>query len=729
MDFKAKWITASNVPGHISPVFGRHFSLRSPVRQATLYATALGVYEAYLNDRRVGDFIMAPGWTVYEKRLQVQTYDVTDLLGPKNDLAVTVGPGWYASPLGWARAEDDPVFSRKLAFLGELHILYSDGTEAILPTDESWLTGESPVRLSEIYNGETYDARVETSLTAPAAILDHPYDMLIPQEGEEVTEQERVAPRAVIHTPAGETVVDFGQEVTGYVEFTLDAHAGDQVRILHGEVLDRDGNFYNANYRTAKAEINYTCAEGRQTYHPHLTFYGFRYIKLDKWPSDSVRPEDFTAIQVNSAIRRTGSIESSDPLLNQLFSNVIWSQKGNFLDIPTDCPQRDERLGWTGDAQQFIKAASYNFDVDRFFTKWLHDMTADQAPDGGIPHVIPNILQQKDFEGGTVEMDPCATGWADAATVCPWQLYITYGDRDILRDQFDTMKKWVGYIPAHSKDKFLWTGGTHFGDWLGLDAPSGTYKGASRDDFLASAYYARSVEQVIKAGRVLGEDVSEYEELHAHIVSTFRRTYPEYTTQTEHVIAVRFGLAEDPQAAADALARMVRRDGSMKTGFLGTPHLLHVLSDYGYGELAYELLLRREYPSWLYSVTKGATTTWEHWDSLMEDGSFWSTDMNSFNHYSYGSVMDWVYEKAAGIMPVEESPGFARVRIAPLPSEKLQWLGASIVTRYGPVSSHWTRTPAGIRYDITIPVEGETTIGGETRLLPVGSYIFWEEQP
>lgn len=346
-----------------------------------------------------------------------------------------------------------------------------------------------------------------------------------------------------------------------------------------------------------------------------------------------------------------------------------------------------------------------------------YEVAPDQMENGAVGHVVPDYLV-----GGNA-----SAAWADAATICPWQIYQTYGNPQILKDQFASMKKWVDYVTNHTTTPYLWTGGEHFGDWLGLDAPQGSYKGSSREDFIASAFYAHSTELVIKAGRVIGEDVKAYEALHEKIVETFRNTYPEYGTQTEHILAVQFGLAEDCQKTADALAQMIRNDGcQMRTGFVGTPYILHVLSNYGYTDLAYTLLCRKEYPSWLYAVGKGATTIWEHWDGIMENGEFWSTDMNSFNHYAYGSVADWIYEQAAGIRVVEEYPGFEKVRIQPKPGIQLEWLGASIETRHGKISSRWTHTDGVIRYEIVTPVPAQIVIGKKEYAVGPGSYIFWE---
>ena len=722
MEWKGKWIGPAQSMGDVCPVFVREFNKGDfpgkEIKSVQLQVTALGVYEAQLNGKRVGDYVLAPGWTSYETRHQYQCYDITELVEDRNRLEITVGKGWYRSPVpGWITEEGKAQRAAIPAgLIAEIKITFTDTTTAVIPTDETWQAAESRIRFSEIYDGEVYDASFEVSDYQPVVLLERTTDNLIPQQGEKITEHEYVKAARCFTAPNGEVVVDFGQEVTGYIQFTVDAKAGEKVEISHGEVLDKDGNFYNANYRSAKSKIYYTCCDGAQTYKPKMTFFGFRYIRLDQFPGTPCA-DQFYAVAVHSDMKRTGRLRSSNPLLNQLFSNIIWGQKGNFLDVPTDCPQRDERMGWTGDAQAFVKTASYNFDVDRFFTKWLADMAADQRPDGSIGHVVP-----------TLYVGSGSAAWDDAAAICPWQIYMTYGDKEILRQQFDCMKKYIGFITNSTKDPYLWTGGEHYEDWLGLDAPVGSYKGSSRADFIASAFYAYSTSLVVKAGRVLGEDVSEYERLYQGIVDTFRKTFTDYRTQTEHVLAVHFGLAEDPQKTADALAEMIKACGSkLQTGFVGTPYLLHVLSGYGHTELAYTLLLRTEYPSWLYPVTKGATTVWEHWDGIMENGDFWSTDMNSFNHYAYGAVADWVYEAAAGIQTVEDAPGFARVKIAPQPDSRLDWLEASIETRKGTVRSLWKQEEGRLRYEITTPSPAEIVIAGKTMEVEAGDYIFYSE--
>ena len=706
--------------GEIAPVFFKEFQCDTPIKKALFRITALGVYEATLNDRRIGEFILAPGWTSYSNRLQYQEYDVTDLVQEQNTLHVTVGKGWYRGRIpAWSYDEkQSEKHSTPAGLLAELWITDANGTVSCLSTDETWCVTDGPVRFSDLYDGEHFDATAIPCSPMPAAVFQGPFHTLIPQEGPEIRKQETLCAARIFTTPRGELVVDFGQEVTGYVITHVNGRAGEIVDLSFAEVLDKHGNFYTDNYRSAKADYRYICRDGMQTYEPKLTFWGFRYIRINAFPGgpSAVTAKTFQAVVLHSQMTRTGYLCSSNPLLNQLFDNIIWGQKSNFLDIPTDCPQRDERLGWTGDAQVFVRTAALNYDVEKFFTKWLGDLAADQPEDGHVSHVIPNCMTEPES----------SAAWGDAAAICPWQIYLAYGNPAILERQYESMCKWIRYITNATTTPYLWTGGTHFGDWLGLDAPSGSYKGSSREDFIASAYYAYSTELVIKAGNVLGRDVSQYEELYTRIVNAFREAFPVYKTQTECTLAVYFRLAEDPKAAADQLAAMVREAGTrLMTGFVGTPYLLHALSAHGYEELAYDLLLRTEYPSWLYPVTKGATTIWEHWDGIMETGDFWSADMNSFNHYAYGAVADWVYTFAAGICTVEEAPGYEKVRIAPHPDSRLDWLKAQLDTRHGRIESQWKKAGELWRYDITTPVDAEIVIAEHTYSVSAGTYCFY----
>ena len=724
MEWQAKWICPAEDMGSKAPQFARHFAVEKPLASAVLRMTGMGVYEACINGSPVTDTVLNPGWTAYTKRLQVQTYDVTELLGAENELTVLLGKGWYRSPL---LCSDDGTIQTELktkpaGLTAELTLTYQDGTADVILTDERWTVSESQVRFSELYDGEVFDATFVPCGAAPAVCFDGPTGTLIPHEGAPIREQERISPVGMFTTPKGETVIDFGQEMTGFLEVQADAHAGDAVDVSFAEVMDQEGNFYTENYREAKCQYRYICREGRQTYKTRLTFYGFRYIRVNEFPGE-VTPDGFTGVVVHSQMKRTGYISTSDPMLNRLFSNIIWGQKSNFVDVPTDCPQRDERLGWMGDAQVFARTACMNYDAEQFFEKWLNDLAADQHADGYVGSVIPDVWTHVHERGNA------AAAWGDAAAIVPWEVYRAYGNVEMLRRQFPSMKKWVDYIGSATEQPPLWVGGWQWADWLGLDAPSGSYKGSSRESFVATAFYARSTELVIKAGHALGEDVSAYEALHARIVEAFRKAFPDYRTQTELVLAVHFGLAEDRQKTADQLAAKVRADGvKIQTGFVGTPYILHVLSEYGHTDLAYELLLRREYPSWLYPITKGATTIWEHWDGIMPDGGFWSRDMNSFNHYAYGSVADWIYGVAAGIQVCEDAPGYARIRIAPHPTEKLSWLEGSIQTRQGLVSSRWTQTEDGCRYDVTTPVEAEIVLpDGRVKHVQPGSYVLFSK--
>ncbi|MBE5893529.1 MAG: alfa-L-rhamnosidase [Lachnospiraceae bacterium] len=720
MNRNAKWIKPAADMGDAAPTFSKTFHVQGTIEKATLLITALGVYDAYLNGSRVGKFILAPGWTMYHKRLQYQEYDVTSLLSSENHLEVTVGKGWYHGriPARFAPEYKNPLLESPCGIIAQLEIVYAGGRTETIYSDESWQFRESQVRFSDIYDGEITDATFRPDYEGKVRIFEGPYETLIPQQGEEIREQELITAARIFQTPKGETILDFGQNLTGYVVTTVTAASGEVIDLSFAEVLDTDGNFYTENYRSSKSRYHYICTDGMQTYKPRFTFWGFRYVRINAFPGgiEKACTDNFTAIVVHSDMKRTGYLSCSDPLLNRLFHNIIWGQKDNFLDVPTDCPQRDERLGWTGDAQVFIRTACLNYDCEKFFTKWLADMSAEQHEDGCVGHIIP----------GSANSHNASAAWGDAAAICPWEIYMAYGNPAILEQQFESMCKWVDYITLHTTTPGLWTGGTHFGDWLGLDAPSGSYKGSSRDDFIASAFYARSTELVINAGKVLGKDVTTYEELYANIIHAFRETFPVYTTQTECTLAVHFRLADDLQKAADQLANMVEEAGvQLRTGFVGTPYLLHALSDYGHADLAYSLLLRREYPSWLYPVTKDATTIWEHWDGIMENGDFWSPDMNSFNHYAYGAVADWVYSNAAGIKPMEEAPGYAKAVIAPIPDARLDWLKATLETRHGLICSEWRRQGDLWRYDIITPVESDVIIAGRTHHVDAGKYCFY----
>ena len=696
--------------------FNTEFSFTKPIKRAVLNITALGCYYAMLNGERVGDFILAPGFTS-RKRVQYQSYDVTSMLKVGNNtIDVIISEGWYKGKINFGTDEGGP--EKKKALIAELIIDLANGEKMVVSTNERWNAKKDKLRMAELYDGEIVDMLFEDKVVC-ASVLDHDKSMIVKQQGVYVKEQEKIEPVSIFKAPNGDTIIDFGQNLTGYFEFEVMAHAKDKVEFTVCEELDKYGNFYNENYRDAKARFEYICHEGYNKYKPILAFWGFRYMRVDSFPVQ-ITKDSIRAIVVHSDIKRTGYLESSSPLLNKLFSNIVWGQRGNFLDVPTDCPQRDERQGWTGDATVFCKTASYNYDVEKFFEKWLTDLRLDQGKKGNIPNIIPQTIC---WDWSTSENTGAV--WGDSATIIPYQMYLTYGNKDILKKQFSCMKKYIDYITRSTKTRYLWTGCDQFGDWLGLDAPEGSYRGSSNEDLIASVFYANSVGIVVKVGKILNRNVDKYEKLYYNIIRKVKETFKEYKTQTECVLALYFDIAEDKKATAKKLADMIRENGNrLKTGFVGTPFLLYALSQNGYSELAYDLLLQEQFPSWLYSVKQGATTIWEHWDGKNEKGEFWSKDMNSFNHYAYGSVGGWVYEEACGIHTVEEKPGFEEIVISPIPTDKLDSLGASIETKYGKVISKWYHENGKIRYLITTPVKTTIIIDGKSHRVEKGTYTF-----
>jgi alpha-L-rhamnosidase len=728
-DWKAKWITPDLAEdagkSNPSPLLRREFALKKKVARARLYATAMGLYELHLNGKRVGDQYFTPGWTAYDFRYQYQTYDVTGILRDgDNAVAAMLGDGWFRGRMTWTEKRDS--YGSKLALLAQLQVTYKDGTQETIGTDDKWKAATGAILLSDIYDGETYDARLEPKGWTEArfddknwkgvGVLPPPNAKLVAAAGLPVQEIEQVKPVNVLTTPAGDTVLDMGQNMVGWIRFRLSAPAGTTVTLRHAEVLDKAGNLYTENLRSAKQTITYMAkGEGAETYEPHFTFQGFRYVAVSGWPG-KINPDDFTGIVVHSAMPRTGNFESSSKLLNQLQHNIIWGQKGNFLDVPTDCPQRDERLGWTGDAQAFAPTASFNHDTAAFYTKWLKDVALDQEDDGAVPFVIPNVLTHKDRKGAAA-----SAGWADVAVIVPWDMYQAYGDRRILEEQYPSMKAWVEYMRHQARESYIWSSGFSFGDWLAFATTDSDYPGATTDkDFIQTAYFARSTDLLARTAEVLGkmEDAQQYARLEENIKTAFLKEFVtgngrlSPNTQTAYALALAFGLLPDSlrASAAERLAADVRKFGHLTTGFLGTPVLTQVLSDYGYLDEAYMLLNRTEYPSWLYPVTKGATTIWERWDGIKPDGTFQSASMNSFNHYAYGAIGNWMYSVVAGIAIDEKQPGYKHILIQPHPGGGLTFAKASIESMYGRVASHWNVDGNKMRLQIEIPPNTTATV-------------------
>lgn len=704
------------------PYLRRTFHVKPGVRCARMYATALGLYILELNGQKAGDAYFTPGWTSYNHRLQYQAYDVTDRLSPgQNALGAMLGNGWYMGELAWS--DQKAIYGDTRALLLQLHITYEDGSEDVVCSDEHWKSHPSPILMSELYHGELYDARLRIEGWSKASLNDetwqnirkihHAKHMVTDQENEPVRNVEEIQPTALITTPRGETVIDFGQNLVGWVRFTIRGVPGQEVTIEHAEVLDAEGNFYTDNLRKAKQTVTYRAkGEAVETYEPHFSFQGFRYIRLTGFP-ESVQLQDFTGVVLHSDMERTGFFECSDPLLNQLQHNIEWGQKGNFLDVPTDCPQRDERLGWTGDAQMFIRTASFLTNVAPFFTKWLRDLQADQRDDGGVPFVIPQVLDENSHS---------SAAWGDAAVICPWTLYLCYGDTRILEDQYESMTSWIDYIRSQGEQEYLWNTGFHFGDWLALDSKPDEYIGATDRDCIATAFYAYSTSIVAKIAKILCKqaDYEKYDQLHRCVVEAFRREFVTPSgrlavpTQTAQILALMFELVEGKakeRAEQKLIELLEQNDVHLTTGFVGTPYLNRILSRIGRSDIAYKLLFQTDFPSWLYQVTKGATTIWEHWDGMKEDGSFWSKDMNSFNHYAYGSIGEWLYSCVAGIDTDEEKAGYKHSVIKPQIGQGLQWASASLNTMYGTIRSEWRKTEDNtILFKIQIPPNTQATV-------------------
>lgn len=744
-NWKADFITskALNESDDASvPLLRKEFSNKKEVKSARLYVTSLGLYEISINGKRVGDSYLTPGWTSYKKRLQYQTYDVSTYLEDgTNVIGAMLGCGWFGGNLAWENSRK--LYGDKTALLAQLKINYTDGSEKLVLTDTSWKSSTSPITMSEIYHGEIYDARMEMPGWDKCGYDDSDWKsvynftwdkgVIVAQENEPIRKINILKPVSLIKTPLGETVIDMGQNMVGWINFKVSGPKGSKVVLKHAEILDSEGNFYIENLRAAKQTIEYILkGQGEETYEPRFTFQGFRYIKVEEYPGE-VNLDNFTGIVLHSDMEEIGSFSCSNELVNQLQHNILWGLKGNFVDVPTDCPQRDERLGWTGDAQAFCATSSYLMNNALFFKKWLKDLKADQLENGGVPFVIPHILK---------ETDHSSSGWGDAAVICPWNVYLSFGDVSVLEEQYESMKAWVEYIKGNSQEGLIWNTGFHFGDWLGLDAKEGSYFGATATDLVSTAFYAYSTELLAKTAKVLGkiEDLEIYNELHKSIVKAYQNEFftpsgrLSVPTQTGYVLSLMFGLVEEKhiKRTIDSLVKLIEDNKwHLTTGFLGTPYLNHVLSNNGRLDAAYKLLLQTNFPSWLYPVTKGATTIWEHWDGLKPDGSLWSKDMNSFNHYAYGAIGEWLYKVVAGINPVEDAPGYKHTILKPQPGGELTHAEASINTMYGKLSIAWQINGDEFKVNVVIPHNTTAELhlpgSGQVKLLGSGTYEFLEQ--
>ncbi len=699
------------------------FKLKGKVKEAYAFTTALGLYNFYLNGKKVSNDEMTPGWTSYNRNLLYQSYDVSAyLVDGENVAGAIVCAGWYRGVMGLTRARNN--YGEKTAFSMQILVRYEDGTEEYILTNSNWKCKDAPVIFADIYNGETYDANLEVPNWClkgldlkgfkDVIVIEHDNSILKAQGGARVKVIEEISAKEVIKTEKNETVIDFGQNMAGRIKVTATGKKGDIIEIRCFEVLDKDGNVYFENLRHAKTTMRYIFKEDSTiTYHPSFTFMGFRYASIISFPEE-VRAENFVAEVLHSEMEPIGTVYTSNTLLNKLHNNYLWGLKGNFLDVPTDCPQRDERLGWTGDAQIFCKTASYLMNTYTFYKKWLIDLAVDQTEDGGVPHVIPNIEEGRTGGNWLLKQgEHSASAWADAAVIIPYNMYLMYGDKEILIKQYDSMKKWIDFMYSHSND-YIWNYKLQFGDWVALDAEKGSYFGATPNDLTCTAYFAYSTTLFAKIAKVLGkEDVFEkYDELSKKIVKKFQETFFDENgimtaqTQTSHIIALHFKLTPEEyiQKTVDGLKKLLEKEnGHLVTGFVGTPYFCHALSDNGCIDEAYDLLLKEDYPSWLYQVNMGATTIWERWDAINPDGTMDESGMNSFNHYAYGAIGEWVYKAVFGLDTCKIKTGFKHSIIFPRIGGGLTFSEGTYNSNYGTHRIKWEVSENLVNLSFSIP--------------------------
>ena len=737
-DWKGSWISAGEGPaGDMDPPTGdeydalgnglapspylrKEFGLEKPVRRARLYATARGLYELSINGARVGDDVLAPGWTDYRKRIQYQSYDVTDLLreGP-NALGAILGDGWYAGFVGFDPKRAGAHYGTRPQLLAQLNVEYEDGSTESVASDGSWISSTGPILFSDLLAGESYDAREEMPGWDEPGFDDAGWygvdaeplgDVrLVAQPDEGVRATEEVAAEAVAEPKGGVYVFDMGQNMVGWARLKVRGPAGTRVTLRFAEALNPDGTIYTENLRSARQTDTYVLrGGGEEVFEPRFTFHGFHYVEVTGHPGEP--PLDAVVGRVvHSATPPGGSFECSSPMVNRLQSNIVWGQRGNFLSIPTDCPQRDERLGWTGDAQIFVRTASLNMDVAAFFSKWMDDVEDAQTPDGAFTDVVPLL------EGsGLIDLSRGAPAWGDAGVIVPWTIYKAYGDTRIIHKHYDAMTRWMSYLRGANPDLLRRNKlGNNYGDWL---SPEGD---ATPKDLLATAYWAHDANLMAEMSRAVGRDATVYEKLFENIKEAFNRVYvtPDgrvgSDTQTGYVVALHMGLLPEElreEAAGHLVKTIEAKDWHLSTGFVGVGYLCPVLTEAGYPEVAYRLLNNETYPSWGYTIKNGATTIWERWDGWTEENGFQSPNMNSFNHYSLGSVGEWLYRQVAGIDLHPEGVGYDRIVIRPRPGGGMTYASAEYDSVRGVIGSAWQLSGDEFRLRVTIPPNTTATV-------------------
>ncbi len=709
-----------------APYFRKAFSLKGVPEKAVLSATALGVYEAEINGQKVSDDVFAPGWTEYRKRVQYQSCEVTHLLRKgDNVLGGILGDGWYCGYVGWRTRQ---VYGDKPALLMQLAVTFSDGSEVTIDSDSSWKTATGPILESDFLMGEAYDARLELEGWSSPGYIETNWEsvvnvvvdeslLIVPRVGPPVRRIAELTPVAVRVNEGGilnSRIYDFGQNFTGRVRISIRSEKGTTVRLRYAEILGPDGGIYTENLRKARATDYYTCkGTSQEQWEPRFTFHGFRYVEITGLCiGDDV---ELVGIVLHSDIKQTGTFQCSSALLNQLQSNILWGQKSNFLEVPMDCPQRDERLGWTGDAQVFIKTAAFNMDVREFFRKWLQDGRDAQGERGNVPCVWPQLFEHAkedspDYDGGPA--------WSDAMVICPWVVYLCYGDLSILSEHYGAMERFMEFLNKYCcrdlirshPDVLVWRG---FGDWLALDG-SDQVEGGTPKDLIGTAFYAYDARIMSQAAGALGfeGDAHKYRSLYKEIKAAFQRQYVNSDgtivsgTQTAYSLALHFGLVEDALRAAVAqrlITHIEQQDYHLATGFVGTPYLLHVLEATGHLDAAYKLLEQETFPSWIFPVKNGATTIWERWDGWSADKGLQNKAMNSFNHYAYGAVGEWMYSSVAGLDLDPLVPGYQHIVFRPQPGGTLTWAEATLDTPYGLAGIKWSLEDERLIVRLQIP--------------------------
>lgn len=723
MTWQARFI-ATDGPESGAPAFRTRFELHTEhgaVISAILLISALGVCEASINGRAVTTDVLTPGWSSYEWRVRYAEYDVAHLLEPTSAIGIVVGNGWYRGRLGYGDGAEP--YGGELGAFAELRISYSDGHVQVVATDTSWRSGPSSTTANDFYDGQKIDARLDIEgWTEPnfsdadwatVHVLRYNTDNLQPFVGPPIQRREQRRAERVWDSPSGATLLDFGQNLVGWVELRVRGTAGTTVTVRHAEVL-QDEELCVTPLRSAQATDHFTLSGGDDVFEPTFTLHGFRYVELSGLPEHRRADiaESLTAVVVGSALKQTGSFRCSDPLLTRFHQNVVWSTRGNFVGIPTDCPQRDERLGWTGDLSIFAPTAAFLFDCKDFLRDWLRDLRLEQQhANGVVPLVVPDLLRRMRTDPGFGTVDATAV-WGDAAVWVPWALWEAYGDEEVLNESFDSMLEHVRRIRALLSPSGLWDRGFQLGDWLDPDAPADQPWAAKADvGVVATACAYRSVSMTAEAAKILGltEAREELDGLSDLLQSSFRDAYVSggrITSEapTVYAMAIAFGLLDDTDRilAGERLAELAAESGfHVSTGFAGTPFLLSALSTTGHVDEAYQLLLQTSSPSWLYPVTMGATTVWERWDSMLANGSINPDGMTSFNHYALGSAANWTHTTILGISPLE--PGYRRILLEPQPTNRLTWAEGDLVTPHGRVDIRWERTGSVLIVDVSVP--------------------------